>query len=125
MAELIGGLIQRLGYLFGRAIHAGVTAFMQAVMYIGKIVLSFVAGIIEELFASLPGITSDQALQAASFARTELEKWNNLFPIYEAFGCLTIIFTFRMTVALYRTFMTMLWNGSNLHNLLPKIGGTG
>lgn len=125
VSKMFGAFLERLGYYFSTFVNYLISGFIQIVMAIGKIVVGFFTGVIVRLIEQMPSVDPQQASAAASFARNELEKWNYIFPIYEALGCLTLILYFRMVIGVYRAFCTMIWNASNMHNALPKIGGTG
>lgn len=122
---MINTILQRLGHFFGRLVFAIVAAFANLFTAIGKIVLNFVLGIFEQVLDRLPDITPDGAAVTVNFARNELEKWNVIFPIYEALGCIGVILAFRYLIMCYRGFCTLMWNMGNIHNAMPKIGGTG
>lgn len=123
--ELVNTVLQWIGYYFGKLVNVLIAAFMQVAQWLGQYVASFAIGIIANMVSAIPGVTADDGMAAATFARGELEKWNHLFPVYESLSCLTVILTFRLAIGAYRAYHTAVWHASNLHNSLPKIAGTG
>lgn len=118
-------ILQRAGNFFSKLVNRFVAGFMQMAQYLGRQISEFLVGVMEQVASNIPGVTDQQSAVIAGQVRIELENWNAIFPIYEALTCMTIILTFRIAVGIWRAFMTMMWNAGNIHNAMPKIGGTG